>query len=216
MIIKWLGPVATILERTYAWEQSWSSLFISLTLSPHVYQYLSHQYRCSTLRNVPDMFISNNFNSFQIFITSVQFSRSVMSNSLRPHESQHARPPRPSPAPEVYSDSCPSSQWCHPSISSSVVPFSSCPQSLPASGSFPMSQLFTWGGQSIGVPASASVLPMNTQDWSPLGWTGWISLQSEGLSRVFSNTTVQKHQFFGAQLPSQSNSHIHTWPLEKP
>ena len=111
---------------------------------------------------------------------------------------------------------CPSSRWCHPAISSSVVPFSSCPQSLPASGSFPMSQLFVSGGQSIGVSVSASVLPMNTQDWSPLGWTGWISLQSMGLSRVFSNTTVQKHQFFGAQLSSQSNSHIHTWPLEKP
>ena len=110
----------------------------------------------------------------------------------------------------------PSSQWCHPAISSSVVPFSSCPQSLPASGSFPVSHLFTWGGQSTGVSASASVLPMNTQGWSPLGWTGWISLQSKGLSRVFSKTTVQKHQFFGAQLSSQSNSHIHTWPLEKP
>ena len=113
-------------------------------------------------------------------------------------------------------NSCSSSRWCHPAISSSVVPFSSCPQSLPASASFPMSQLFTWGGQSIGVSASASVLPMNTQDWSPLGWTGRISLQSKGLSRVFSNTTVQKHQFFGAQLSLQSNSHIHTWPLEKP
>ena len=119
-------------------------------------------------------------------------------------------------APGVYSNSCPLSQWCHPAISSSVVPFFSCPQSLPASGSFPMSQLFTWGGQSIGVSASASVLPLNTQDWSPSGWTGWISLQSKGLSRAFSNTTVQKHQFFGAQLSSQSNSHIHTWPLEKP
>ena len=114
----------------------------------------------------------------------------------------------------VYSNSCPLSRWCHPAISSSVVPFSSCPQTLPASGSFPVSQLFTWGGQGIGV--SASVLPMNTQDWSPLGWTGWISLQSKGLSRVFSNTTVQKHQFYGAQLSLQSNSHIHTWPLEKP
>ena len=110
---------------------------------------------------------------------------------------------------------CPLSQWCHPAISSSVVPFSSCPQSLPASESFPMSQLFTWSGQSTGVSALASVLPMNTQDWSPLGWTGWISLQSKGLSRVFSNTTVQKQQSFGAQLSSQSNSHIHTWPLEK-
>ena len=149
-------------------------------------------------------------------ISSVQFSRSVMSDSLRPHESQHARPPCPSPTPEVHSDSHLSSQWCHPAISSSVVPFWSCPQSLRASGSFPMSQLFSWGGQSIRVSALASVLPMNTQDWSLLGWTGWISLQSKGLSRVFSNTTVQKYQFFGAQPSSQSNSHIHTWPLEKP
>ena len=123
-----------------------------------------------------------------------------MSDSLRPHELQHAKPPCPSPTPGVHSNSCPSSQWCHPTISSSVVPFSSCPQSLPASESFSMSQLFEWGGQSTGVSASASVLPMNTQDWSPLEWTGWISLQSKGLSRVFSNTTVQKHQFFGAQL----------------
>ena len=127
---------------------------------------------------------------------SVQFSHSVVSNSLRTHDSQHAMPPCPSQTPEVYSNSCPSNRWCFPAISSSVVPFSSCPQSLPASGSFPMSQLFTWGGQSIGVSASASVLPMNTQDLSPSGWTGWISLQSKGLSRVFSNTIVQKHQFF--------------------
>ena len=149
-------------------------------------------------------------------ISSVQFSRSVVSNSLRPHELQHARPPCPSPTPRVHSNLCPSSRWCHPAISSSAIPFSSSPQSLPAWGSFPMSQLFTWGGQCIGVSASASVLPMNNQDWSPLGWTGWISLQSKGLSRVFSNITVQKHQFFGIQLSSQSNSHIHTWPLEKP
>ena len=154
--------------------------------------------------------------STSLIISSVQFSHSVMSNSLEACESQHTRPPCPSPTSGVYSNSCPLSRWCHPAISSSVVLFSSCPQSLPASGSFPMSQLFTWGGQSIGVSVSASVLPMNTQDWSPLGWTGWISLQSKGLSRVFSNTTVQKHQFFGAQHSSQSNSHIHTWPLEKP
>ena len=146
----------------------------------------------------------------------VQFSCSVMSDSLQPHESQHTRPPCPSPTPRVYSNSCPLSRWCHPAISCSVLPFSSCSQSLPASGSFPMSQLFASGGQSTGVSASASVLPMNTQGWSPLGWTGWIFLQSKGLSRVFSNTTVQKHQFFGVQLSSQSNSHIHTWPLEKP
>ena len=148
--------------------------------------------------------------------SSVQFSHSVVSNSLWPHESQHTRPPCPSPTPRVHLNSCPLGRWCHPALSSSVVPFSSCPQSLPASGSFPMSQLFEWGGQSIGVSALASVLPMNTQDWSPLEWTCWISLQSKGLSRVFSNTTVQKHQFFGTQLSSQSNSHIHTWPLEKP
>ena len=133
-------------------------------------------------------------------LSSVQFSRSVVSDSLRPHESQHARPPYPSPTPRAFSNSCPSSRWCHPAISSSVTPFFSCPQSLPASGSFPMSQLLAWGGQSTGVSASASVLPMNTQDWSPSGWTGWISLQSKGLSRVFSNTIVQKHQFFGTQL----------------
>ena len=151
-----------------------------------------------------------------LFLTSVQFSCSVVSDSLRPDESQHARPPCPSPTPGVYPNSRPSSRWCHPAISSSVAPFSSCPQSLPASGSFPMSQLFAWGGQSTGVSASVSVLPMNTQDLSPLGWTGWKSLQSKGLSRVFSNTTVQKHPFFGAQLSPQSNSHIHTWPLEKP
>ena len=123
---------------------------------------------------------------------SVDFSRSVVSNSLRPHEPQHARPPCPSPTPGVHPNSCPLSWWCHPTISSSVVPFSSCPQSFPASGSFQMSQLFTSGGQNTGVSASTSVLSMNTQDWSPLGWTGWISLQSKGLSRVFSNTTVQK------------------------
>ena len=149
-------------------------------------------------------------------LSSVQFSHSVVSDSLQPHESQYARPPCPSPTPRVHSNSCPSSQWCHPAISSSVVSFSSCPQSLPATGSFPISQLIAWGGQSIWVSALASVLPMNTQNWSPLGWTGWISLQSKGLSRVFSNITVQKHQFFGAQLSSQSNRHIHTWPLEKP
>ena len=123
-----------------------------------------------------------------------------MSNSSWPHELQQARPPCPSPTPRVYSNSCPLSRWCHPTISSSVVPFSSSLQSFPASGSFPMSQLFSWGGQSIGVSASASVLPMNIQDWFPLGGIGWISLQSKGLSRVFSNTTVQKHQFFSAQL----------------
>ena len=147
---------------------------------------------------------------------SVQFSHSFVSNSLRPHEPQHARPPCPSPTPRVHPNPCPLSRWCHLTISSSVIPFASCPQSFPASESFQMSQLFASGGQSIGVSAATSGLPMNTQDWSPLGWTGWISLQSKGLSRVFSNTTVQKHQLFGAQPSSQSNSHIHTWPLEKP
>ena len=136
--------------------------------------------------------------------SSVQFSHSVVSDSLRPHESQQARPPFPSRTPRVYSTSCPSSRWCHPAISSSIGPFSSCPQSLPASGSFPMSQLFPWGGESIAVSASTSVLPMNTQDLSALGWTGWISFQSKGLSRVFSNTTVQTYQFSGTQLSSQS------------
>ena len=190
-----------------------------------------------------------------------QFSHSVMSNSLPPHGLQHARLPCPSPTPRACSNSCPSNRWCHPNISSSAIPFSSCLQSFPALGSFqmsqashqvarvlqiqlqhqsfqwtprtdllllfkmlsrlvitvlPRSQFFASGGQNIGVSASASVLSMNIQDWSPLGWTGWISLQSKGLSRVFSNTTVQKHQFFGTQLSSQSNSHIHTWLLEKP
>ena len=123
---------------------------------------------------------------------SVQFSCSFVSDSLQPHEPQHSRPPCPSQAPGVHSNSCPLSRWCHPGISSSVISFSSCPQSLPASGFFPMSQLFASGGQSIGVSASTSILPMNIQDWSPLGWTGWIFLQLKGLSRVFSNTTVQK------------------------
>ena len=150
-----------------------------------------------------------------MFSQLVQLSHSVMSNSLWPRELQHAGPTCPSPTPRVHSNSCPLSQWCHPAISSSVVPFSSCPLSLPESGSFPMTQFFAWGSQSTGVSASASVLPMNTQDWSPLGWTGWISLQSKGLSRVFSNTTVLKHQFFGTQPSSQSNSFIHTWLLEK-
>ena len=131
---------------------------------------------------------------------SIQFSHSVVSDSLRPHEPQHARPPCPSPTPGVYPNLCPLSQWWHLTISSSVVPFFSCLQSFPTSGSFSMSQLFKSGGQNIGVSASASVLPVNIQDWFPLGWTGWIPLQSKGLSRVFSNNTVQKHQFFGAQL----------------
>ena len=141
-----------------------------------------------------------NRNSLVLKVSSVQYSCSVMSDSLWLHESQHARPPCPSPTPGVHSDSRPSSQWCHPAISSSVIPFSSCPQSLPASDSFPMSQLFSWGGQSTGVSALASFLPKKSQGWSPSECTGWMSLLSKGLSRVFSNTTVQKHQFFGAQL----------------
>ena len=150
-------------------------------------------------------------------ILLVQF-RSVtqLCQTLQHHGLKHTRPPCPSPTPRAYSNSCPLSRWCHPTISSSVVPFSSCLQTFPASESFRMSQLFASGAQSIGVSASTAVLPMNIQDWSPLGWTGWITLQSKGLSGVFSNTTVQKHQFFGAQLSSQSNSHIHTWLLEKP
>ena len=133
-------------------------------------------------------------------LSSVQISHSVMSDSLRPHEPQHTRPPCLSPTPGAHPNPCPSCRWCHPTISSSVVPFSSCPQSFPSSGSFQMSQLFASSGQNTGVSASTSVLTKNTQDWSPLGWTGWISLKSKGLSRVFSNTTVQKHQFFSSQL----------------
>ena len=137
----------------------------------------------------------NKISSWKLYLSSfssVQFSHSVMSDSLRPHEPQYARPPRPSPTPRVHPNPCPLSRWCHPTISSSVVPLSSCPQSFPESGSFQMSQLFAPRSQNIGVSASASVLPVNTQDWSPLGWTGWISLQSKGRSRVFSNTTGQK------------------------
>ena len=150
------------------------------------------------------------------FSSVSQFSHSVMSDSLQPHGLWYTRPPCPSPTPGVYSNSRPLSRWCHPTISSSVVPFSSCLQSFPASGSHPVSHFFASGGPSVGVSASASVLPMNIQDWLPLEWTGWISLLSKGLSRVFSNTTVQKHRFFGAQLSLESNTHIHTWLLEKP
>ena len=148
-------------------------------------------------------------------LSSVQFSCSVFPNTLWPHGLQHARFPCPLPTPRACWNSCPWSWWCHPTILSSVVPFSSCLQSFLASGLFKC-QFFASGGQSTGVSASTSVLPMNIQDWFRLGWTGWISLQVKGLSRVFSNTTVQKHQFFSAQLSSQSNSHIHTWLLEKP
>ena len=146
-----------------------------------------------------------------VLVSIVQLSCSVMSNSLQPHELQHARPPCPSPTPGVHPNPCPLSQWCHPTISSSIIPFSSCPQFFPASGSFQMSQLFVSGGQSIAVPASTSFLPMNTQDWS-LEWTGWISLQSKGLSKVFSNTTVQKHQLFSTSFlysPTLTSIHDH-------
>ena len=146
----------------------------------------------------------------------VQFSCSVVSDSLWPRGLQHARLPCPSSTPRACSNSCLSSQWCRPTISSSVIPFSSCRQSFPASGYFPVSQFFTSGGPSIGASASASVLPVNIQDWFPLGLTGLISLQSKGLSGIFSNTTVQKHQFFNAQLSLWSNCHIHTWLLGKP
>ena len=145
------------------------------------------------------------FPGFYISFSSVQFNHSVMSDSLRPYKLRHAMPPCLPPTSTVHPNPCPLSRWCHPTISSSVVPFSSCPQSFPESGSFQISQLFTPGGQNIGVSASTSVLPMNIQDWFPLGWTCWISLQSKGLSRVFSNTTVQKHQCFGTQL--SSNEH---------
>ena len=203
-------------------------LNLSLLFSLHHFNFLLIIFRKPLLcirndDNKPDLRTSSyNFLwttskwSCYLQFNSVQFSRSVVSDDLRHHESQHARPPCPSPTPGVCSDSRPSSQWCHPVISSSVVPFSFRPQSLPASESFPMSQLFAWGGQSTGDSALASFLPKNTQDCSPLEWTIWISLQSKGFSRVFSNTTVQKHQFFSAQLSSQSNSHIHKWPLEKP
>ena len=160
----------------------------------------------------PNTFVSYTYVTHN---NGTQFS-SVVSDSLWPHELQHARPPCPSPTPAVYPNSRPLSRWCHPTISSSVARFSSCPQSFPESGSFQISYLFISGGQRIGVSASTAVLPVNNQDWSPLGRTSWFSLQSKGLSRVFSNTTVQKHKFVGAQLSSQSNSYIHTWPLEKP
>ena len=155
------------------------------------------------------------FISVSIFTKRNEIPRNQFSSVTRSCPT-HARLPCPSPTPRVCSSSCPSSWWCHPTISSSVVPFSSRLWSFPASGYFPMSRFFASGDQSIGVSAPASVLPVNIQDWFPLGWTGWTSLLSEGLSRIFPNTTVQKYQFFGAQLSSQSNSHIHTWPLEKP
>ena len=162
-------------------------------------------------------FVNNllfNIKKYLLFSSVQSLSRLLL--FVTPWIAARLRPPCPSPTPGVHSNSCPSSQWCHPAISFSAVPFSSCPQSLPASESFPMSQYFTWGGQSTAVSALASFLPKKSQGWAPLEWTGWISLQSKGLSRVFSNTTVQEHQFFGTQLSSQSNCHIHTWLLEKP
>ena len=149
-------------------------------------------------------------------ISSFHFTCSVVSDSLWPHGLQHTRPPCPMSTPRIYSNLCPLSRWCHSTTSSSVVSFSSCPQSLPATKSFPVSQLFAWGDQSTGVSAIALFLPKKSQGWSPSEWTGWISLQSKEISRVFSNTTVQKHLFFGSQPSSQSNSHIHKWLLEKP
>ena len=153
---------------------------------------------------------------WKIYFIVIQFSHSVMSNSLQPHGLQHTRLPCPSLTPRTCSNSCPLSQWCHPTFSSSVVPFSSCLLSFPASGAFPMSQLFISGGQSIAASASASMPPTNIQDWFPLGLTSLICLQSKGLSRVFSNITVQKHKFFSAQLSLWSNSPIYTWLLVKP
>ena len=177
------------------------SFLIATNHLHHSYDFTSLFYFCSgtLLLTSLTFLLSRNFQVVSV-ICSVHFSRSVMSDSLQLNEPQHARPPCPSPTPGVHPNPCPLCRWCHPTISSSVAPFSSCPQPFPASGSFPISQLFTSGGQSIGVSASTSVLPMNTQDWFPLGWTGWVSLQSNGLSRVFSNTTVQMHQFFRAQL----------------
>ena len=186
-----LGFLALLSTKLFLKPQNINSLCISANSCRHRRMPISYQF-CK-YQSPWGSFSSASF-------SSVQFSHSVMSDSLRLHEWQHARPPCPSSTPRVYPNPCPLSQWCHPTVSSSVIPFSSCPQSFPASGSFQMNQLFTSGGQSIGVSASTSVLPMNTQDWSPLGWTGWSSLQSKGLSRVFSNTTVQKHQFFSVQL----------------
>ena len=191
---------------TFSWINNWTNR-IKLTNSWIM------KFGCFQVESRDLISMIQSLDSQPLFI---QFSCSVVSDSSRPHEPQHARPPCLSPTPEVRSDSCPSSWWCHPAISSSVIPFSSCLQCLPASESFPMSQFFTWGDQSTGVSALTSFFTKNTQDWSPLGWTGWISLQSKGLTRVFSNPIVQKHQFFGSQPSSQSNSHIHTWPQEKP
>ena len=189
-------------------------LFLWLRLFLGRAQYIVGEQQASSLS--PLKLWTQNRKLTNHFYELVQFSHSVISDSLWPCGLQHSRPACPLPRPRVYSNSCQLTWWCHPTISSSVIPFSSCLQSFPASGSFQMSQFFTSGGQSIVVSASTSVLAMNIQDWYPLGWTGWISLQSKGLSRVTSNSTAQKHQFFSTQLSSQSNSHIHTWQLEKP
>ena len=193
-----------LVDISFSKESSWPTDWICISCTGRwiLYCWASREAQYSAAhwcKSKRCIFVTDVQSLVTLGFSSVQFSRSVMSDSLQPHEPQHARPPCPSPTPRVHPNPCPLRQWCHPTISSSVVPFSSCPQSFPASGSFQMSQLSVSSGQSIGVSGSTSVLPMNTEDWSPLGWTVWISLQSKGLARVFSNTTVQKHQFFGAQ-----------------
>ena len=186
-----------VFTKTLQRKKNWLQCLTIITVMPP--SSLFYGTTCSNGTSICIILLPQAITGVRLF-SSLQFSHSVVSDSFWPYESQHARPPCPSPTAGVYPNPCPLSRWCHPTISSSVIPFSSCPQSFPASGSFLMSQLFASGGQSIGVSASTSVLPVNTQDWSALGWTGWISLQSKGLSRVFSNTTVQKHQFFSTQL----------------
>ena len=214
-MISWFGLSSS--AESHAWAQKHCFLLTKFDpadaiaqclICPWHRQILSSWYSVIPQRDFPDAWWQLDYIQFSLVAQSCLTLGDPMNCSM-PGLSVHHQL-------RVHSNSCPLSRWCHIAISSSVVPFSFCPQSLPASESFLMSQLFAWGGQSTGVSAFASVLPMNTQDWSPLGWTGWISLQSKGLSRVFSNTTVQKHQFFSAQLSRQSNSHIHTWPLEKP
>ena len=220
----WSGGIITALDwdrgymNAYNYQSSLSCTFYMgncLVCKLYIKKIEIYMCVCSYFRILVLILEGQSFINLSI-ISSVQFSGSVVSDSLWPLELQRARPPCPSAAPGVYLNSCPLSRWCHPAVSSSVVPFSSRLQSFPALGSFSMSQFFASGGQSIGVSASASVFPMNIQDWFPLGWTGWISLQFKELSRVFSNTTVQKHQFFSLQFSLYSNSHIHTWPQEKP
>ena len=212
LLLPWISPQSQLIYTKYipslgknflSWKTR-ASTHIVYCLSPSLHS--TWQYEIISFVSLFDLKLSAMFS---------QFSHSVVSSSLWPHEPQHARSPCSSPTPGVHTNPCPWSLWCHTTISSSVILFSSCPQSIPALGSFQMSQLFPSDGQGIGVSASASVLPMNTQDWSPSGWTGWISLQSKGLPKVFSNSTVRKHQFFSTQLSLSSNSHIHTWPLKK-